>query len=379
MKKSLLVTFDFPPITGGISHSLWNFCNLFPTNSTIVLTQKSATGINANFSIVRRKLLAPRFIWPRWLPILWHLWKICKQEGIEVIQVGQILPIGTATYILKKLLHIPYVVYVYGQDLVISRHHARKHSLVKKILREAQGIIANSEFTRKLAIEFGAHADLTIVAYPYFPRISGASVEQQALDSFKKAQHFDNAFTLLTVGNLVRRKGHEQVLRAVSLLATDYPQLRYAIVGDGPEMSYLKQLTNELKLGGSVNFYGRVPDNELALYFSSADLFIMPSRALKNPQGAICDVEGFGMVYLEAASFGKPSIGGDTGGIPEAVDNGKTGLLVNPESVEDIAAAIVRLMQDPVLTKTMGRAALQYVTDSYSPYRQAQSIIDLLK
>ncbi|MBI5038048.1 MAG: glycosyltransferase family 4 protein [Candidatus Kerfeldbacteria bacterium] len=378
MKKSLLVTFDFPPVTGGISHSLWNFCTSFPEKSVVVLTQPSDVKIQSSFSIVRRKLLGPQYIWPRWLLLVWHMLKIARQEKVELIQAGQILPIGTAALIIKKFFHIPYVVYVYGQDLVISQGNNRKHALIQSILRQADGVIANSEFTKKLAVSLGAHEQSTVVAYPYFPRFFGSAVSRNDVDAFKKNNDLFGWQILLTVGNLVSRKGHDQVIRALTLVKRKFPTIKYIIIGKGPKEEELKKLVRDLNLLDNVVFKGKLADNELNLYYTAADMFIMPSRALKDAQGELCDVEGFGMVYLEASSFGKPVIGGNTGGIPEAIHDGKTGILVNPESINEIANAIIDLLSNPQRAQSLGDAGKQFVNEKYSTIDQANAIISLL-
>jgi phosphatidylinositol alpha-1,6-mannosyltransferase len=150
----------------------------------------------------------------------------------------------------------------------------------------------------------------------------------------------------------------------------EIPAARYFIVGGGPDAERLKLLTKNLQLNGKVVFYDNVVDGQLPDFYRQCDLFVMPCRQI----GA--DVEGFGIVYLEAALFGKPSVAGRSGGAPEAVSDGKTGIVVDPESTDEIADAIIKLLKDDNLRWQMGEAARERATDEFTWEKQINKIID---
>jgi phosphatidylinositol alpha-1,6-mannosyltransferase len=155
---------------------------------------------------------------------------------------------------------------------------------------------------------------------------------------------------IVTVGNLVSRKGHDMVIRALPRLAQTIPDITYLVVGNGPHRQQLEELACSIGVRDHVVFAGVVPDRDLPDVYALSDVFAMPSRAHLDT----CDVEGFGLVFLEANACGKPVVAGRSGGIPEAVEDGVTGLLVNPTDAEDIARAIGKLLTDTDLARRMG-------------------------
>jgi phosphatidylinositol alpha-1,6-mannosyltransferase len=155
---------------------------------------------------------------------------------------------------------------------------------------------------------------------------------------------------VLTVGRRVERPGHDLVIRA--LTALEEQSVRYVIAGTGPEEGRLRRLVEALGVRDRVLFTGHVPDEDLPGLYAACDVFVMPSRAL----GARDGIEGFGTVFLEAGACAKPVIGGWSGGVSEAVEDGVTGLLVDPHDPEALAEALRRLLRDPELRRRMGEA-----------------------
>lgn len=171
--------------------------------------------------------------------------------------------------------------------------------------------------------------------------------------------------TLLTVARLAaseRYKGVDSVLRALPEVLKAIPYLRYDIVGDGDDRPRLEALARELGVSERVRFRGRLFPDELAAAYRDCTLFVMPSSK-----------EGFGIVFLEAAMFGKASIGGKHGGTPEVVEDGVTGCLVEREDVPGVACLVIRLLSDELALRRMGALARQHLLDrfSYSPFRMA--------
>lgn len=156
---------------------------------------------------------------------------------------------------------------------------------------------------------------------------------------------------LITIARLEPRKGIDTTLRAIAALAGKYPNLRYDIVGKGPDKRRLETLAAQFGIANRVRFHGYIAENEKAALLSTADIFLMPNR--REPGS----VEGFGIVFLEAAAFGVPSIAGADGGTRDAVLDGKTGLVVNAENEMNVIAALGSLLADSTRRETMGRAA----------------------
>lgn len=160
---------------------------------------------------------------------------------------------------------------------------------------------------------------------------------------------------LLTVGRLVPRKGVDTVLQALPRVARTVPEVQYLVVGTGPDASRLERLAERLQVRDRVHFVGEVSHQELPLYYSAADLFVMPAREARP------DVEGFGIVFLEANACGTPVIGARTGGIPDAIDEGETGLLVPPDDPMALAASAARILTTPQEAEVLGRQGRERV------------------
>ena len=180
--------------------------------------------------------------------------------------------------------------------------------------------------------------------------------------------------TLLSVGRLVARKGHSEVLRAIAILSKKFMELRYVVVGDGPEKAALeKQVGQQLGLDDQVSFVGEVDDASLANWYRRADLFVMPSQHLPS----LREVEGFGIVYLEASAFGLPVVATRSGGIPEAVLHDHTGLLVDPSDPEDLTIKLQRLISDPDLRLRLGRDGRKRVLTEMNWDRSVEMVMQL--
>ena len=180
---------------------------------------------------------------------------------------------------------------------------------------------------------------------------------------------------MLTVARLVRRKGFDTVIRALPHILERVPNAHYVMVGGGPDEGYFRSLVRELGVGDQVTFAGRVDDVLLPAFYHACDTYIMPTRPSEDGS----EVEGFGIVYLEAAAAGKPAIGGRAGGVADAIIHGETGLLVDPLNVEQVAEAAIRLALDRSLAEKMGRAALARVQREGSAAAFAARVVGLLE
>jgi phosphatidylinositol alpha-1,6-mannosyltransferase len=177
-----------------------------------------------------------------------------------------------------------------------------------------------------------------------------------------------NRFTLLTVSRLVPRKGHARVLKAVSELQKEIPNLRYRILGDGPELGEIIRLANDLGIYDLVRLSGRVTDTEIAEAYAEADVFVMPTVADE------IDREGFGTVYLEAAAHGLPSIATKLPGVDEAVLDGETGILVPDGDIEALKAAILRLYHQPEERQRLGQTGQKRASEEFVAEKQFEKL-----
>lgn len=182
----------------------------------------------------------------------------------------------------------------------------------------------------------------------------------------------DDRSVLLTVGRLVPRKGVDTVLHALPYVAEKIPNVTYLVVGTGPDRKRLERLARHLQIQNRVHFLGEVPHDELPDFYSAADLFVMPARE------APPDVEGFGLVFLEANACGTPVVGARTGGIPDAIAEGKTGLLVPAGTPAPLAEALTQLLTDPARLTALGERGRRRAVQEASWDHVVDALFDTL-
>lgn len=375
MKKSLLVTLDFPPNIGGVSVYYKNICENLPKNSIFVLAPDTAYheafDNNVTYTIYRKKMISKTiFLWPKWIPMIRQTKEIIFKEKIERILVGNILPCGSVAYVIKKKMNIPYHVFIHGQDL--SMLYGIKKFLAKKILNKAQNIIVNSNFTRHLVENFGISTEKIITLYPC-PNPLGSCNELEII-KIRNSYNLHDKKILLTVGRLVERKGHDKVIESLPRVIRKYDNFVYIIAGDGPNQKTLLDLTKKFHLENHIIFIKNISDKDLSCLYELCDIFIMASRCLKNN-----DYEGFGIVYLEANSFSKPVIAGKSGGVMEAVINNLNGILVNPQDTKEISDAIINLLDNPHYAHTLGLQGLDRVNHKFQWFNEVKKIENILQ
>lgn len=277
-------------------------------------------------------------------------------RSYDVFHATSVFPIGFFVLLVGKyLLRKPVVTTFYGTDVLTSDGSHMTKWAKGFTLRHATAAIAFSYSTRDLAAKkYGVPPESFPVIYTF-------------LDEQRDESHRDEVrarygikpddFLVLFVGYLVKRKGAELLVRALGKIKDEGVKL--IIVGDGSERPRIEQAIVEEGLDGRVHLAGKVSG---APYYSAADVFSMPSFFDRDSD----DIEGLGIVYLEAQAAGIPVIGTRSGGIPEALEDGKTGFLADELDVQGIADAIVRLKSDPELRKRMGERGPQFVREKFS-------------
>jgi glycosyltransferase involved in cell wall biosynthesis len=226
------------------------------------------------------------------------------------------------------------------------------------MLRGANWIAANSNHTKSLLDPWRIPPGRVDIIYP---PISEAVMRESAVLEDTPRKHDD--LSIVTICRLVRGKGVDLVLRALTILAATGIPYRYVIGGDGPERKFLEAFVDELGLRNKVRFKGSVEGQEKWHLLRNADVFVMPSRF----EPAIPWQESFGIAFAEAAAFGVPAVGSRSGGIPDAVVDGHTGILVPEESPLELADALTFLYRKPETRREMGRAARDRARRQFSP------------
>jgi phosphatidylinositol alpha-1,6-mannosyltransferase len=351
--RLLLLTIDFPPAPGGVQSLLARLAaGLAETDSVTVMTP-SALGdrewdATQPFRVIRSGSLGGG---RRSVAALYAraLLEVVRRRP-RVIVCGHVL-LGPLCRTIRALFGIPYVAMAYAYEI----RAPRMRSIAGLALRGASRVVTISEFSRRAVEAHGVAAPAITVIRPgaVVAGVAGATTRAQV----------SGRRVVLSVGRLVDSyKGHDLVIRSLPLVLAKVPDAEYVIVGDGPLRQYLERLAASLGVAPAVRFVGQADDDEVDAWYRACDVFVLAARESGVSGGA----EGYGIVFVEASLRGKPVVGGRSGGVPDAVIDGETGLLVDPGDPADIAEAITRLLTDPELADRLGRGGRRRAVEDLS-------------
>ncbi len=369
----LLLVHDFPPMAGGISRWMEEIARRYPTGELIVSTgwDPQAPAVDGRFTNRVDRLTVPRnrlrtipglVVWSR------RTQALVRETNASFVWCGNVKPPAYAAYYARARGGPPYGVILHGTDLLQLRRNVRargyKRAIARRLLGRAAVLITNSEWTRGLALELLgeiglAAADLDVRAVPLGtdPVVFRPELDTSAV---RARYGLPEGRWMITVARLIAHKGQDVALRALALLAPEIPALRYAIVGRGAYCSDLEALAASLGVADRVRILDDVSDADLPALYNVADVYVGPSRNVD------VHIEGFGISLVEAAACALPVVGGRSGGVPEAVQDGVTGILVDPESPEAVAGAVRRVLGDRALAARLGRAGRRAVEERFN-------------
>jgi phosphatidylinositol alpha-1,6-mannosyltransferase len=366
--RTLLISEIFPPKTGGSSRWFWEIYRRLPREEVVIAAGEDPcqAAFDATHDLcVRRLPLRMR----QWGLRSWsgsrgycrgvrHLLRVVKAEQVRRVHCGRCLPEGVMALALRWLCGLPYVCYVHGEDVNTASESRELAWLARRVLRAADLIVANSRNTaRILADEWHQDGGRVALLYPGVDtaRFVPAPRNRAARDRLG----WGDRRVVLTVGRLQRRKGHDHLIRALADIRKVVPDIVYAIVGDGEERPGLEDLAARAGVRDHVQFLGEVPDDELIARYQQCDLFALPNRQVGK------DIEGFGMVLLEAQACGIPVLAGASGGTAETMRVPETGRVVDCDDPGRLAAALIELLTGPELLRRMGAAGRLWMVESF--------------
>jgi phosphatidyl-myo-inositol dimannoside synthase len=366
VSKVVILAGDFPPIEGGISIILQTLARLLSPDEVVVIGLPTPGSFDfdkkQDYKIIR--LPIPE----RWGPksrqfkflAPFYFWELIKEANIDYIICGQshhslFLP----AWLSRKIKGVPFCVIAYGNDISSFKVLFYKRILIA-LLRSAQAVIAISRKTSEVVKKTGVRPELIHIINPMVDMTMQTG--EVSPNKIRQTFSLEGKKCLLTVCRLVERKGVDTVIRAMPEILKMIPEAHYLIVGSGPFEHELKKLTQKLGLESHVTFVGYVAHEDVSPYYAMCDVFVMISRDLLDET----DMEGFGLVFLEANLFGKPVIAGRSGGIADAVLDGQTGVMVDPGNPSAVAGAVVRLLTDEVLSHQLGETGRIRVLEQFS-------------
>lgn len=271
------------------------------------------------------------------------------REPTSLVLLGRLSPVTHPWCAACRRLGMPYEVVAHGLELVEPASPIWRRQRVRD-LRGAARVMAVSRATRAIVRELGvAEERITMLTPGVDPATCVAPHPAESLRTLAALGLGGRRF-VFSVCYLTYRKGIDLAIEAFARIAARHPDTDYVVAGRGPEQERLEALARRLGVGDRVRFVGAVTDDVKRSLFARCECFVMPTRVVPG------DIEGFGIVFLEAALFGKPAVGGDNGGVPDAVVHGETGLLVDttPGSAP-VAAAVERLLSDRDLARRLGQ------------------------
>ena len=359
----LFVTNDFGPRAGGIETFIIGLIERRPFGQTIVYTNAQPNSeqydadwlTNYGVRVIRdrSKILLPT---PR---VLFHLKKIILNEGIETAVFGAAAPLGLLSAGMKRAGVKRTVALTHGHEVWWAKVFPFNF-LLRRIGSTVDALTYLGEFTRN-AISKGLTATAQASMVKIAPGIDVDHFVPTDASAVRASLGIAEKKVIVSVGRLVHRKGQDHLIEAMPEILKSVPSAHLLLVGEGPYREHLQKLVTENKLETAVTFIGRIHYKELPIYICAGDIFAMPSRS--RLMGL--EVEGLGIVYLEASACGLPVLAGNSGGAPDAVVEGETGLVVDGTNNQQIATAAIELLSNVEASHKMGIVGRQWIIDNW--------------
>jgi phosphatidyl-myo-inositol dimannoside synthase len=359
MGRTLLITNDFPPRPGGIQQFVHNLAVRRPAGSLVVYasTWKGAEKFDAEqpFEVIREDtgVLLPTPAVAR------RAAEIARSSGCDTVWFGAAAPLGLLAAGLRRTAGIRRAVALtHGHETGWAALPGARQAL-RRIARDTDVITYLGEYQR-IRLDRALHG-LTrlerlapgVDVDAFHPDVDGSAVRAR--------YGLAGRPVVVCVSRLVPRKGQDTLIRGMPRILSEVPDATLLVVGGGPYRRDLEKLAAATGVARSVRFTGAVPWDELPAHFGAGDVFAMPCRTRRGG----LDVEGLGIVYLEASATGLPVVAGDSGGAPDAVLDGETGWVVRGGAVEEAADRVVTLLKNPALRARMGAKGRGWVVDRW--------------
>ncbi len=370
--RTLLVTNDFPPRPGGIQSFVHNLALRLPADSLVVYasTWRGAAEFDARqpFEVVREdtSVLLPTPAVGR------RAVELARAYGCDAVWFGAAAPLGVLAHRLRRQAGVRRAVALtHGHEVGWAALPGARAAL-RRIARGQDVVTYLGEYTRiRLARAIDGLTDLRrlvpgVDVDQFHPGVDGGEV--------RRRYGLVDRPVVVCVSRLVPRKGQDMLIRALPALRARVPDVALLVVGGGPYRRQLTRLARELGVESAVTFTGSVPTEELPAHYAAGDVYAMPCRTRRGG----LDVEGLGIVYLEASATGLPVIAGDSGGAPDAVRDGETGYVVNGRDVPALVERLTELLTDQGLAAKLGAAGRAWVEAEWRWETQAARLAEWL-
>lgn len=372
MNRILLITNDFPPRPGGIQSYLQNLVDRLPPEDVVVYAPRwrghEEFDAAVPYTVIRHRttLMLPTPLVAR------RAAKIIRAHDISTVWFGAAAPLAVLAPAVRRAGVTRVLASTHGHEVGWSMLPIARQVLTH-IGRHTDVVTFVSRYTRgRFAAAFGAQAALEYL--PPGVDTDRFAPNQRARERIRDRHGLGDRPVVLCLSRLVPRKGQDVLIRALPLIRREVGDVILMIVGGGPYAETLHELADETGVAEHVVFTGSVPAEELPDYHNVADVFAMPART----RGRGMDVEGLGIVYLEASATGVPVVAGLSGGAPETVQEGITGTVVDGTDIDAVALAVTAVLADPAAAAEMGARGREYAVSTWQWRHSAARLRRLL-
>jgi len=379
--KILLLTEVFPPRKGGSGRWLWELYRRLASVLDVHVVAGETAGAAAfdRSSELRTERLplyfsnwglsSPRGLY-EYARVMYRMRGILARVQPDVIHCGKCLPEGLVAAFIQRVWGIPFCCYAHGEELTLAHTSGELRRLTLKVLHEAATVIANSQHSRDMLVRDWEVSDEKVRVM--HPGVDTTTFCPSPPDPAVRARlGWTNRQVVLTVGALQKRKGQDMLIRALPAIRQRCPHVLYAVAGEPWEREYLQTLTRDLHVEPLVQFRGVPDEAELVECYQQCDLFALPNRQVNS------DIEGFGIVLLEAQACGKAVVAGASGGTSAAIQINRTGQLVACDTPDQLGELVGDLLQNPLRAGAMVRQGREWVAANFDWTLLTRTAVDL--
>ena len=365
-KVELVFSEVFPPMHGGSGRWLWEVYSRQDADKYVVVAgnAESDTLFDSKAELKIHRISFNYSSWSDWAlfslgglifytKLFLKLRKIIKQYHVTAIHCGRCIPEGFVAMLFKLFKGIPYYCYIHGEDIENSATSRSMTAMLRPVLKRADLLICNSKNSHRLLLQhWDVNKTQCCIVNP--GANTKAFTPAARCEDTRAKLGWQDRFVLITVSRLEERKGHDMMIKAMAEIVKTVPKALYAVIGSGPRQEYLEQLTVELGLSDNISFMPNVSDADMITCYQQADVFVLPNRDIGR------NIEGFGIVMIEAQACGIPALGGMSGGTPETVIHGETGYSVDCSTPDLLAEHVIVLAQYEAKRTQMGENARKH-------------------
>jgi phosphatidyl-myo-inositol dimannoside synthase len=378
--RILLATPTYSPFVSGSARLLQDIVEHLRANGhhvEILTVNYAALGDTKEFDLSQSYRIHRVSSWPikggSSLAMTFRMAMLCAGRKFDMVLCGFGYPTPILAYLASAITRVPFAVHALGEDLIAARHGPVRRAL-SFALRKACAVICISRFTANEAELLGVPRNRILTISPGIDPTPYFNVSIEDVVALRTRFGLFGKKIILTLARLDVRKGHDMVMRSLPAIVASVPDAHYLVVGKG-DPTRLFAIASELGVRDRLTVIDYVPTEDLPALFALCDVCVMVSRSDPVTQ----EVEGFGIVYLEAAACGKPTVAGNQGGCPEAVADQETGILVDCTDVPAIERAVIRLLSNEAESRRMGLAGRERVSREFQKSDQLKRIEDALQ